>query len=156
MNDTAFEKLEAAAAVLKLDFSSEEFASFAEEQELTEAEIDAVQTVFSYLGEKKQRTTVQTLLKMSRLPTKAPKTFETFDFSLLRGRDVERLKALPSLAAIYSHRNLAFIGPAGTGKTHLAQAFGYACCCHGMKTYFIKASELRDRLTAARRAGPSV
>ena len=153
MNDTAFEKLEAAAAVLKLDFSSEEFASFAEEQELTEAEIDAVQTVFSYLGEKKQRTTVQTLLKMSRLPTKAPKTFETFDFSLLRGRDVERLKALPSLAAIYSHRNLAFIGPAGTGKTHLAQAFGYACCCHGMKTYFIKASELRDRLTAARRAG---
>ena len=153
MNDTAFEKLEAAAAVLKQDFSSEEFASFAEEQELTEAEIDAVQTVFSYLGEKKQRTTVQTLLKMSRLPTKAPKTFETFDFSLLRGRDVERLKALPSLAAIYSHRNLAFIGPAGTGKTHLAQAFGYACCCHGMKTYFIKASELRDRLTAARRAG---
>ncbi len=153
MNDTAFEKLEAAAAVLKLDFSSEEFASFAEEQELTEAEIDAVQTVFSYLGEKKQRTTVQTLLKMSRLPTKAPKTFETFDFSLLRGRDVERLKALPSLAAIYSHRNLAFIGPAGTGKTHLAHAFGYACCCHGMKTYFIKASELRDRLTAARRAG---
>ena len=153
MNDTAFEKLEAAAAVLKLDFSSEEFASFAEEQELTEAEIDAVQTVFSYLGEKKQRTTVQTLLKMSRLPTKAPKTFETFDFSLLRGRDVERLKALPSLAAIYSHRNLAFIGPAGTGKTHLAQAVGYACCCHGMKTYFIKASELRDRLTAARRAG---
>ena len=153
MNDTAFEELEAAAAVLKLDFSSEEFASFAEEQELTEAEIDAVQTVFSYLGEKKQRTTVQTLLKMSRLPTKAPKTFETFDFSLLRGRDVERLKALPSLAAIYSHRNLAFIGPAGTGKTHLAQAFGYACCCHGMKTYFIKASELRDRLTAARRAG---
>ena len=153
MNDTAFEKLEAAAAVLKLDFSSEEFASFAEEQELTEAEIDAVQTVFSYLGEKKQRTTVQTLLKMSRLPTKAPKTFETFDFSLLRGRDVERLKALPSLAAIYSNRNLAFIGPAGTGKTHLAQAFGYACCCHGMKTYFIKASELRDRLTAARRAG---
>ena len=39
MNDTAFEKLEAAAAVLKLDFSSEEFASFAEEQELTEAEM---------------------------------------------------------------------------------------------------------------------
>ena len=51
------------------------------------------------------------------------------------------------------HRNLAFIGPAGTGKTHLAQAFGYSCCQHGMKTYFIKASELRDRFTAARRTG---
>ena len=125
MNETVFEKIETAASVLKLDFSSEEFANFAEEQELTEDAIDAVLNVLSYLSEKKQHTTIQTLLKMSRLPTKAPKTFENFDFSLLKGRDVERLKALPSLASIYSHRNLAFIGPAGTGKTHLAQAFGY-------------------------------
>lgn len=66
---------------------------------------------------------------------------------------MERLRVLPSLNAIYSHRNLAFIGPAGTGKTHLAQAFGYACCQHGLKTYFIKASELRDRFTTARRSG---
>lgn len=117
MNDTVFEKLKTAATVLKLDFSSEEFANLAEDRELTEAEINAVQSVFTYLSEKKQRTTVQTLLRMSRLPTKAPKTFGAFDFSLLKGRDVERLKALPSLAAIYSHRNLAFIGPAGTGKT---------------------------------------
>lgn len=153
MNETVFEKIETAASVLKLDFSSEEFANFAEEQELTEDAIDAVLNVLSYLSEKKQHTTIQTLLKMSRLPTKAPKTFENFDFSLLKGRDVERLKALPSLASIYSHRNLAFIWPAGTGKTHLAQAFGYACCQHGLKTYFIKASELRDRFTAARRTG---
>ena len=153
MNETVFEKIEAAASVLKLDVSSEEFANFAEEQALSEGAIDAVQAVFSYLSEKKQQTTIQTLLKMSRLPTKAPKTFENFDFSLLKGKDVERLKALAALTAIYSHRNLAFIGPAGTGKTHLAQAFGYACCQHGMKTYFIKASELRDRFTAARRAG---
>ena len=68
-------------------------------------------------------------------------------------KDVERLKALTSLSAMYSHRNLAFIGPAGTGKTHLAQAFGYACCLHGMKTYLIKASEPRDRISTARRSG---
>ena len=153
MNETAFETIAAAAAVLKLDFSSEEFAGFAEERSLSEEAIEVVRSVFCYLKEKKQQTTVLTLLKMSRLPTKEPRTFENFDFTLLKGKDVERLKALPSLAAIYSHRNLAFIGPAGTGKTHLAQAFGYACCQHGMKTYFIKASELRDRFTMARRSG---
>lgn len=153
MNETVFETIADAASVLKLDFSSEEFANFAVERELSKDAIDAVQAVFSHLKEKKRQTTVMTLLKMSRLPTKEPRTFESFDFSLLKGKDVDRLKALPSLAAIYSHRNLAFIGPAGTGKTHLAQAFGYACCQHGMKTYFIKASELRDRFTAARRAG---
>ena len=153
MNETIFEQVEAFASVLKLDLSAEEFAQFAEDQELSEAGMEAVRAVFSYLSEKKQQTTIQTLLKMSRLPTKAPKTFENFDFSLLKGKDVERLRVLPSLNAIYSHRNLAFIGPAGTGKTHLAQAFGYACCQHGLKTYFIKASELRDRFTTARRSG---
>ena len=115
--------------------------------------MEAVRAVFAYLSRKEQQTTIQTMLKMSRLPTKAPKTFENFYFSLLRGKDVERLRILPALNAIYSHRSLAFIGPAGTGKTHLAQAFGYACCQHGLKTYFIKASELRDQFTAARRSG---
>ena len=153
MNETIFEQVESFASVLKLDLSAEEFAQFAEDQELSETGMEAVRAVFSYLSRKKQQTTIHTLLKMSRLPTKAPKTFENFDFSLLKGKDVERLRVLPSLHAIYAHRNLAFIGPAGTGKTHLAQAFGYACCQHGLKTYFIKASELRDRFTAARRSG---
>ena len=87
------------------------------------------------------------------MPLKDPKTFENFDFSLLRGRDVQRLQGLQSLSPVYSHRNIAFIGPAGTGKTHLAQAFGYECCIHGLKTFFIKMSELRDRFTSARRTG---
>ncbi len=113
----------------------------------------AVQEIFSYLSRKKQETTIQTLLKMSRLPTKVPKTFENFGFSLLKGKDVGRLWVLPSLNANYSHRNLAFIGLAGTGKTHLAQAYGYACCQHGLKNYFIKASELSDQFTDARRSG---
>lgn len=153
MTQTVFEKLAAAISTLKLDFSSKEFAFYAEERELSEAEMEAVGNVFTYLSEKKQKTTVETLLRLSRLPTKVPKTFENFDFSLLKGRDVDRLKALPTLGAIYAHRNLAFIGPAGTGKTHLAQAFGYACCQNGMKAYFIKASELRDRFLAAKRNG---
>ena len=153
MTQTVFEKMKTAISVLKLDFTTEEFATFADDQELSEEAIEAVQTVFSYISEKKQQTTVQTLLKLSRLPKKAPKTFENFDFSLLKSRDLDQIRALPSLGVVYSHRNLAFIGPPGTGKTHLAQAFGYACCQHGMRAYFIKASELRDRFTAARRAG---
>ena len=97
MTETVFEKFATAAATLKLDFSSEEFALYAEEHELSETEMAAVERVFTYLSEKKQQTTVHTLLRLSRLPTKAPRTFENFDFSLLKGRDVERLKALPSI-----------------------------------------------------------
>ena len=84
MTQTVFEKMKTAISVLKLDFTTEEFATFADDQELSEEAIEAVQTVFSYISEKKQQTTVQTLLKLSRLPKKAPKTFENFDFSLLK------------------------------------------------------------------------
>ena len=153
MKEAIFEQVATAASVLKLDLFAEKLALFAEDREFSEAGSEAVQVLFSYLSEKKQQTTIQALLKMRRLPTKAPKTFGHFDFSLLKGKDAERLKALAFLNAIYSHRSQAFIGPAGTGKTHLAQAFGHACCQHGLKTYFIKASELRDRFTAARRSG---
>ena len=62
MNETAFEAIASAASVLKLDFSSEEFAGFAEDQGLSEDEIESVRAVFSYLKEKKQQTTILTLL----------------------------------------------------------------------------------------------
>ena len=134
MNDSVFEAVEKSSRILRLDFSSIEFAKLAEEQDFSEEQIQAVGMVFAHLQRKKVDTTIHTLLKMSRLPLKDPKTFENFDFSVIKGRDANRLKTLPSLSAIYAHRNLAFIGPAGTGKTHLAQAFGYECCQRGIKT----------------------
>lgn len=152
-SEFSFEELEASFNVLKLDINSNEFAAFAEERAWTEAQLHAIGEMLSYLHKKKTQTTVDTILKMSRLPLKNLKTFDNFDFSVINGKDIEKLKALPTLSAIYAHRNLAFIGPAGTGKTHLAQAFGYECCKHGMKTYFIKMSELRDRFSSARRFG---
>lgn len=153
MCDSVYEQVEQSCQTLRLDLSSTEFAKLAEEHEFTETQLQAVSQVLEYLRQKKVDTTIHTLLKMSRLPLKNPKTFGNFDFSVIQGRDADRLKSLPSLAAIYAHRNLAFIGPAGTGKTHLAQAFGYECCQRGIKTYFIKMTELRDRFTAARRVG---
>lgn len=153
MSENVFETVGESAALLKLDLTAEELALFAETREFSEEALNAVQAVFSYLGEKKRDSTIQMLLRTSRLPLKVPKTFENFDFNLLKGRDIERLKALPTLSSVYTHSNLAFVGPPGTGKTHLAQAFGYACCCRGLKTYFIKASELRDRFSAAIRNG---
>ena len=153
MSDSVFETVEKSCQVLKLDFTSTELAVLAQEQDMTADQLQAIGAVFDHIRQKKVDTTIHTLLKMSRLPLKDPKTFETFDFSIIKGRDVKKLQSLSSLSAIYAHKNLAFIGPAGTGKTHLAQAFGYECCQRGIKTYFIKMSELRDKFTVARRTG---
>ena len=100
MNDSVFEIVEKSSQILKLDFSSIEFAKLAEEQELTEAQIQAIGTIFEHLRQKKIETTIHTLLKMSRLPLKDPKTFDNFDFSVIKGRDAAKLKTLPSLSAI--------------------------------------------------------
>ena len=155
MTDTFDGAIDQCCGVLKLDFSSQELAQISAENGFSQNTLDGIGLLFDYLRHKKEQTTIQTIMRMSRLPQKAPKTFENFDFSVLRGKgliELEKLENIRTLAPVYAHRNLAFIGPPGTGKTHLAQAFGYECCRHGLKTYFIKASELRDKFTTARRA----
>ncbi len=153
MSESFCDAIDKCSNVLKLDFSSAEFARIAEEQAYSAESVAAVNNIFAYLCTKKEQAIIQMLMKTSRLPLKHPKTFGNFDFSLLRGKDIDRLKSLPSLTAIYAHKNIAFIGPAGTGKTHLAMAFGHECCQRGLKTYFVKASELRDKFVNARRLG---
>lgn len=153
MIKNAFESIERHARNINLGITAAEFALFAEENDFSEDTIRDICVLLEHLSQKRDENTIRTLLRLSRLPVKAPKTFENFDFSVIKGKDVEKLRNIPSLSAIFANKNLAFIGPAGTGKTHLAQAFGYECCKHGMRTYFIKMSELRDRLTNARRTG---
>ena len=139
--------------LMKFGLTVEEFAALAQKNNMSDAEVLAVTKVFEYLKAKKGRSTVDFLLRTSRLPLKVPKTFDNFDFNRVTGKNVDKLRSLSTLSALYAHKNLAFIGKPRTGKTHLAQAFGRACCEHGMKAYFIKMSELRDRMADARRAG---
>lgn len=94
---------------------------------------------------------MNTCLKLSRLPLTEPKTFSNFDFSYVHSNNLEKLKNLSTLSPLYEHRNLAFIGPPRIGKTHLAMSFGRACCELGNKVYFLKATELNQRLTQEER-----
>jgi len=153
MNETVLEQIQAAAEYLKLELSAQEMATLAIEKELAPESVLAVSDVLGYLRYKKQDHIVSTLLRMSRLPLKEPKTFESFDFDMLRGKQAEMIKDLPSLNALYAHRNLALIGPPGVGKTHLAMAYGRACCEKGFKSYFLKATELNQRLSESRKFG---
>mgnify|MGYP003104338583 FL=1 len=154
MTNSLFEAVVHATRVLtKYGLTVEELAAVVEQNDMSDAEVLAVSKVFDCLLTKQEISTVNFMLRTSRLPMKVPKTFDNFDFSRITGKNVERLRSLPTLSALYARKNLAFIGRPGTGKTHLAQAFGRACCEHGFRTYFIKMTELRDRMTSARRTG---
>ena len=151
--EIVYETINVSLSNLKLDFSSQELASIASDNHYTAEQLQAISEVFQYLSEKKRICVVNTLLKLSRLPLKEPKTFEGYDFSRLHGDDVEALKSLASLSEVNAGKNIAFVGPPGVGKTHLAQAYGRECCMHEMKTYYLKASELNDKFTEARKYG---
>lgn len=151
MNESLYEKISACAASLKLDLTVSEMAVLAQDMNMSEKSVEDISFIFSYLEKKNRETLVNTCLRLSRLPQKEPKTFEGFDFDRIHGKDVDRLKNLSNLSALYARRNLAFIGPQGVGKTHLAMAFGRSVCGCGMKTYFLKATELDQKLTNARK-----
>ncbi len=153
MSDSIFDQIQTAAEYLRLELTSQEMANLSVEQELGEKDIQAVATVLAYLHKKKKEQIITTLLRMSRLPLREPKTFESFDFGRLHGKQVDSLKELQTLKALYAHKNLALIGPPGVGKTHLAMAYGRTCCEAGLKCYFLKATELNQRLVEARKYG---
>ena len=72
MNKSVYEVIEQASSVLRLDFSSVEFANLIQENMLTEEDANSIALVFEYLQRKKKNATVQTLLRLSRLPLKNP------------------------------------------------------------------------------------
>ena len=75
MSEGFCEAIDKCSNVLKLDFSSSEFARIAEEQKYSMESVAAVNDVFAYICAKKEQATIQMLMKTSRLPLKSPKTF---------------------------------------------------------------------------------
>lgn len=153
MADSSFDIIGQALSSLKCSMTEDEFADLATEKNFTQEQLQAIADVLSAMSDKKHDASIKTVLRMSRLPLRSPKTFDNFDFDRIQGKDADRLRSISSLSEVYAGRNIALIGPPGVGKTHLAEAYGRACCLQGMKTYFIKASELRDRMVKAFRAG---
>lgn len=85
------------AAFLDVGISPEELADLAVRLDMGEDELSALEAVFTYLADKRRDQVISTLLKLSRLPQRAPKTFEGFDFDRIRGRDAAALRKLPAL-----------------------------------------------------------
>lgn len=93
----------------------------------------------------------QTLTKLAGFP--AVKTMEAFDFDAVPSAPKARLQELAGLAFIERRENVIFLGPSGTGKTHLATALGIRATEKGYKVRFLTAADLVLQLEKARREG---
>jgi DNA replication protein DnaC len=83
----------------------------------------------------------------------ARKSLEDFDVEHQRSLKRETLAHLGTLDFITARENVVFLGPPGTGKTHLAVGLGVRACQAGHRTAFATAAEWVARLAEAHHAG---
>lgn len=81
------------------------------------------------------------------------KLLEEFDESHPRPFDRETVARLGKLDFVAARANVVFVGPPGTGKTHLAVGLGVRACQAGHGVLFATAAEWAYRLTQARDGG---
>jgi DNA replication protein DnaC len=82
-----------------------------------------------------------------------PKTLEGFDFTFQPSLDRDRIMALAELDFIDRAEVVHFLGPPGTGKSHLAVALGVAAVKAGKSVYRCTLAELIEALSRAEREG---
>ena len=86
-------------------------------------------------------------VKTARFPQ--IKALEDFDFSYQRSIRKEVVAHLGALDFVEAKDNVIFLGPPGTGKSHLAIALGVRACQAGHRVAFATAAQWVDRLGAA-------
>jgi DNA replication protein DnaC len=90
-------------------------------------------------------------IRAARFP--ARKSLEEFDYDHARSLKRATIAHLGTLDFITAKENVVFLGPPGTGKTHLAIGLGIRACQAGHRVLFATAAEWVARLADAHTAG---
>ncbi len=90
-------------------------------------------------------------IRAARFP--ARKSLEEFDFDHARGLKRDIIAHLGTLDFVTARENVVFLGPPGTGKTHLAIGLAIRACQAGHRVLFATAAEWVARLADAHHAG---
>jgi DNA replication protein DnaC len=78
------------------------------------------------------------------------KTLEGFDFSFNNKIRKNIVRELSTCLFIEKKEHVLIYGPAGVGKTHLAQALGHEACRRGYDVLFVKSVKMLRSLLSAR------
>ena len=123
-------------------------------QRLERGEVGALEAIDALLGEElsiRENRRIAVALSTARLMP--VKTIEGFDFTFQPSLDRERVLALAQLDFIARAEVVHFLGPPGTGKSHLATALGVAAVKAGRSVYRCSLAELIEALSKAEREG---
>ena len=121
---------------------------------LEQGEIGALEAIDTLLSEElslRENSRIKTGLRMARLST--IKTLSGFDFTFQPSLDRDRILTLAQLGFIARCEVVHFLGPPGTGKSHLAIALGVEAVKAGKSVYFCTLADLIGMLARAEREG---
>ena len=99
----------------------------------------------------RERKAMARRLKTARIPGK--KTIDGFDFSFQPTLSERQLRELADLSFVRTCTNVIFLGPPGTGKTHLSLALANQALTEGHSVLFTTLAELAQALESASHPG---
>ena len=103
--------------------------------------------------EVERRGQKQLSLRLRRSNLDPQMTLETFDFSFNPTVNRQQIYDLATCTFVERAESVFLIGPAGVGKSHLAQAFGHEACRRGLDVVFVRTSRMLAHLHAGRADG---
>ena len=90
-------------------------------------------------------------IKHAHLPPR--KTLESYDFTWPKRIPKQSILRLFDCDFVVQHACAVFIGPTGTGKSHLLNALGYTACEKGFSVRFTRVVDMINHLVSAQRRG---
>ncbi len=123
-------------------------------RQASEDELSHIEFLYRLLTDEVERREAKQLhLRLSRAAFESRKSLEDFDFAFNPSLPKSRILDLATCRFLETHTNVLLVGPAGVGKSHLAQALGQRACQTGHKTLYTTAHHMFSQLRAARADG---
>ena len=148
MTSPRHEKLLADLAELKLHRIAELYQEVLNEAARKQSSM--LDVLAALIGEEvtvRRQRALERRLRHARLPK--PKTLQEYDFDFPKRIPKQAILRLFDCDFVTQHGCGIFIGPTGTGKSHLLAALGYTACEKGITVRFTRVVDMINVLTTA-------
>jgi DNA replication protein DnaC len=107
--------------------------------------------LFRLLNDEVERREAKQLdIRLRRASFESHKTLEDFDFTFNPQISKAQVVDLATCTFMAKVINVCLLGPAGVGKSHIAQAIGHRACRLGHDVHFVSANRMFTHLRAGR------